>query len=196
MSQTKEEEKHNLHLEIIKHFALKHLFLLISIITIFVFFIIFRKNIRIIAHKCFAAYGFAGLAAIVFVMDILIQPVSPDFLILSSTLGGANLIFASFIGGTASTLAGIIGYFIGRKLIFRGVLGLFSLKHLTNGQRLFKKYGIWAVAVGALSPVPYSAVCWSAGTYNMQFKRFLITSIVTRIPRFFIVAFIGFLFSH
>jgi len=174
---------------------LKDLIIGFLIVFIFVLFIIFRKEIRIFAKDLFKLYGLFGLAAFVIVMDTFIQPISPDLIIVGSTLGGANLIFTALIGGGSSILAGIIGYNIGRKIVGKSRKNSFTSKQLVNGEKLFNKYGIWAVAIGALSPVPYSAICWSAGIYGMVFKKFLITSLFTRIPRFFLVAIIGSIFS-
>jgi membrane protein YqaA with SNARE-associated domain len=69
----------------------------------------------------------------------------------------------------------------------------FGKNHLNKGKKLFDRYGIWAVIVGAFSPIPYSSICWTAGIYNMKFKPFIITSLLTRIPRFFLMGFIGYI---
>jgi len=178
-----------------KHVTPRQIIIGFFIVVSFVLFIIFRKEVHNFAQRCFSLYGFVGLCGFVVLMDSIIQPISPDFIILSSTLGGASLLIAATIGGISSVSAGIIGYIIGKKLLKRERKTSFSSRHLINGKALFKKYGTWAVAIGALSPVPYSAICWSAGIYDMRFKRFLLTSLLTRIPRFFIVAFIGYIFS-
>ncbi len=175
---------------------IKHLLFILAFIVIFVPCIVYLDEVKVLSEKCFSMYGFPGLTAMVIVMDIIIQPISPDVVIISSTLGGARLLWASLFGGLGSIIAGVVGYSIGRKIGSRGFKRLFTEKHLEKGEALFKKYGIWAVAVGALTPVPFSAVCWSAGIYRMKFPIFVITSIVTRIPRFFIMAFIGSFFYH
>jgi len=179
----------------LKRLNLKQLVIILLITTIFVLFIIFHSELGNIFQRCFSVYGFLGLALFVLIMDILVQPISPDIVIFGSALGGANIILTALIGGFSSITAGIAGYFIGRKLISTGAKGIFSANHLRNGERLFNRYGKWAVAIGALTPVPFSAVCWSAGLYHMRFHLFLITSLLTRIPRFFIMSLIGSIFS-
>ena len=47
------------------------------------------------------------------------------------------------------------------------------------------KYGIWAVIVAAITPIPFSPVCWIAGMLEMDYKQFLVASL-WRIPRFMI----------
>lgn len=138
-------------------------------------------------------FGFLGLFIVVVIMDTIIQPISPDILVFGSTFGGANLWLAALIGGLGSCLAGTFGYLIGRGIGKEGFSRWFDKKHMDKGHELFDKYGVWAVMVGALSPIPYSSICWTAGIYKMPFVPFLITSLITRIPRFFIMGFIGFL---
>ncbi len=174
---------------------LKNILIGAFIVITFVLFIIFKSEVKIFAQNLFKHYGFLGLAGFVIIMDTFIQPISPDLIIAGSTLGGANLVFAALIGGVSSLIAGVIGYNIGKRLIGKRKKSSYSSNNLLKGKILFRKYGIWAVAIGALSPVPYSAICWSAGAYGMLFRKFLITSFCTRIPRFFIVAIFGSLFS-
>lgn len=175
---------------IINKKTLKRAVILGSIAGIFILFIIFKKEIQILSKKAFEIYGFFGIAGITFLMDIFIQPLSPDLLILSSTIGGANILFTSTAGGISSVCAGATGYIIGSRLLKRGFFPAAS-ENIKKGERLFKRYGHWAVVIGALTPIPYSAVCWSAGLYEMGFKKFILASLLARIPRFFIVALIG-----
>jgi len=173
---------------------IKHVLLIVSILIIFALSIIFLNELKAASEKLFSLYGLAGIAAMVFMMDVVIQPVSPDVVIISSTLGGANLLRAALVGGCGSVAAGIAGYFFGKKIGSKGLKGLFSSKHFEKGEALFKKFGLWAVAAGALTPVPFSVVCWSAGIYKMKFSIFILTSFLTRITRFFIMGWIGYLF--
>jgi len=175
-------------------FNIRNISIIFLIILIFVAFLIFKKDVQCLSKRAFDVYGFFGIAGITFIMDIFIQPISPDLLILSSTIGGANIILTSLSGGLSSVCAGTAGYFVGLRLLKKGLFRGSSEK-IKKGEILFKKYGHWAVVVGALTPIPYSAVCWSAGIYEMGIKRFILASILARIPRFFIVAFIGSHFS-
>jgi membrane protein YqaA with SNARE-associated domain len=173
---------------------IKHVLLIVLILAIFALSMIFLEELRNVSRKLFSHYGLAGVALMVFVMDVVIQPISPDVVIISATLGGANLLKAALVGAGGSVAAGIAGYFIGKKIGNKGLKGLFSPKHLEKGEALFKKYGMWAVAAGALTPVPFSAVCWSAGIYKMNFPVFIITTVLTRIPRFFLMGWVGYMF--
>ncbi|MFH1668883.1 MAG: VTT domain-containing protein [Candidatus Woesearchaeota archaeon] len=151
----------------------------------------FYSELKAFSQLFISMYGFFGLFVLVVLMDTIIQPISPDILVLSSTFGGANLWLAALIGGIASCVAGSIGYTFGKALGEDGFVKWFGKTHLRKGRGLFRKYGIWAVIVGALSPIPYSSVCWTAGIYDMDFLPFVVTSALTRIPRFFFIGLIG-----
>ena len=48
--------------------------------------------------------------------------------------------------------------------------------------RLAKRYGVLAMAVGALGPIMYSLCCWAGGALDIRWRDFwLVTSL--RIPR-------------
>ncbi|MBW2968302.1 VTT domain-containing protein [Candidatus Woesearchaeota archaeon] len=159
---------------------------------VFVLFIIFYSLLKNFAALLVSTYGFLGLFLLVVLMDTVIQPISPDLLVFGSTFGGANLVGASLVGGIASCCAGTLGYLIGLLLGKDGFRRWFGERHLKKGHQLFEKYGVWAVLVGAWSPIPYSSICWSAGIYRMPFLQFMIVSVLTRIPRFFVMGLIGY----
>ena len=155
--------------------------------------IFFQTGTKTFLRTLVSAYGYAGIFGLSIVMDTIIQPISPDILTFGATFAGFNLVIASLVGGFGSCIAGILGYSIGHKAGADSFKAWFGEKHLHKGETLFKKYGTWAVVVGALSPIPYSAITWTAGIYRMHFPTFLITIICTRIPRFFIMGLIGYL---
>ncbi|MBN2090241.1 VTT domain-containing protein [candidate division KSB1 bacterium] len=58
----------------------------------------------------------------------------------------------------------------------------FTHKYQEKGEVLFQKYGIGAVILGALTPVPFSVVCWLAGLFKMNYFKFALATFF-RIPR-------------
>lgn len=83
-------------------------------------------------------------------------------------------------------LASALGYYIGMNI------GLPVLKYLTSDQivekahKLFEKYGVLAVAVGAFTPIPYTIVVFLGGIAKMDFKKFIIAGFLGRFPRYLI----------
>ena len=55
------------------------------------------------------------------------------------------------------------------------------------------RYGAWAVGIAALTPVPFSVVCWVAGFVRLDFVRFAPMALL-RVPRF-IIYFAALVFS-
>jgi membrane protein YqaA with SNARE-associated domain len=170
-----------------------NLIYVLIIVLIFFLFVVFYSELKNFSRMLISLYGYWGLFLSVVVLDIPIQPISPVVLALGATFGGADLMTASLVGGMGSCLAGVVDYSVGAKVGARGFKRWFGEEHLTKGEELFEKYGVWAVMMGAVSPVPYSAVCWTAGIYRMKFSVYLITIFLTRIPYFFFGSLVGFL---
>jgi membrane protein DedA with SNARE-associated domain len=53
---------------------------------------------------------------------------------------------------------------------------------------LYKRFGIWIVAAGGFTPIPYKVITIFSGLIKMNFLEFLITSFFSRGARFFLIA--------
>lgn len=146
--------------------------------------------------------GFVGMAAILMVTDTLVTPFPPDILlavIARSRLADDWPVYVGILG-LVSVIAGMTGYGIGRWL------GHFRWSHRLFGdfkedhRKLLRKYGFWGVALGAVTPLPYSVTCWTAGVLGIRWTKVLAASVLFRIPRFFLyywlLATTGSLFSN
>ncbi len=128
-------------------------------------------------------FGYGGMFAATLIMDTFIMPISPDIIIFLSIAGHVNTFWAIFTITAASMLGGNIGYFIGRFLGNREFVTKRLGKYERKGRYLMKKYGLWAVIIGAMTPIPFSAICWLAGMLDMKYTHFL-AGVSWRIPRF------------
>ncbi len=171
------------------NFSKYYLFGILALI--FVMTIIFYPQLKHLSQGFVSSYGLFGMILIIIIMDTVIQPISPDLVVFTAALAGFDSLYVYIIGGLASCLAGVFGYFLGRKIGAEKFKEIFGHKHLNRGRKLFSKYGPFAVVVGAVSPIPYSAVCWSAGICGMSFLYFVLVAIVSRVPRFLIMGMIG-----
>ena len=90
-----------------------------------------------------------------------------------------NLTYLTFI----SYAAGVIGYYIGHFFSKTSLYQRISNRYLKQYDRQLKKFGIYIVLVGAVTPVPFSATCMLAGSVNIPIKDFLLICI-SRIVRF------------
>ena len=82
----------------------------------------------------------------------------------------------------ASVLGGLGGYYIGHKLKKRKWVIRLTSGFREKAEDLFHRYGRWAVVLAALTPIPFSTICWTAGIFNMKFEKFWPTTLF-RIPR-------------
>jgi membrane protein YqaA with SNARE-associated domain len=129
--------------------------------------------------------GFLGLALIILIADSLIPAFPTDIILLiiaKSSLNNEWGIYILIIGIT-SIIAGVFGWNIGQWIRNKTSFNFMS-KHKSNSN-LLQKYGALGVAIGALTPIPFSITCWTAGFLKMPFKDFLLASFF-RIPRYFI----------
>ena len=123
-------------------------------------------------------------------------PVPPDVLLIP--LGLLNIplaLFFALIATAGSVLGGIFGYAIGKKG-GRPVLDrLFKEESITAVAELYNRYDHWAIFIGAFTPLPYKLFTLSAGAFRLNFKRFILVSIIGRGGRFFVLAALIMLFG-
>ena len=125
-----------------------------------------------------------SLLLLVALNDFFITPVSPDIVIflISRKSPDSYILIAAL--GAASVLGGVLAWLCGRYLERRFKSD--SLENfVTENHALINKYGVWIVALGALTPIPYSLSCWAAGALKMDFSKFFLM-VLLRIPRFLI----------
>ena len=99
---------------------------------------------------------------------------------------------------TLSSVAGaLLGYAIGA--FFYDSIGAPVLEALGKGAKMeafnarFNEYGVWAVLVAGLTPFPFKVITIMSGWTGMPMVPFILSAIVARAARFFIVA--GLLFA-
>ncbi|MEO0916473.1 MAG: YqaA family protein [Pseudomonadota bacterium] len=120
-------------------------------------------------------------------------PIPPDLILIPMVLARPNKAF--LIAGVclvASVLGGVFGYAIGYFAyqeigvpIFEALGKMDSIEEFNER---FRDVGFWAVLVGGLTPFPYKVMTILSGSTGMPLGTFIVSSIVSRGLRFFIVA--------
>ncbi len=132
------------------------------------------------------------LAAVAFV-ESSVFPIPPDVLMIPMILARPSR--AWLIAGVAmvaSVLGGMLGYAIG--YFFYEQIGAPILQALGKGDAMaafgtrFNDVGFWAVLVAGITPFPYKVITIMSGWTAMPLGTFILTSILARGIRFFIVA--------
>ncbi|AYE86507.1 YqaA family protein [Sulfitobacter sp. D7] len=133
-----------------------------------------------------------ALAVVAFVESSFF-PIPPDILMIPMIIARPNR--AWLIAGVAllaSVLGGLLGYAIG-GLAFES-LGQPILASLGKSDAMaefstrFNGMGFWAVLVAGVTPFPYKVITIMSGWTGMPLGTFIMTSILARGLRFFVVA--------
>lgn len=115
-------------------------------------------------------------------------PIPPDALLIALCVARpeASLWYA-MLCSVASVLGGVAGYGIGwaggRPLLRR----LFNAQRIEKVRSYYDRYNAWAVGIAGLTPIPYKLFTVSGGALQINFKIFVLASIVSRSLRFFAV---------
>lgn len=129
--------------------------------------------------------GLWGLATLVFLADSFTLPVPPDLVLMvianSSAAEGWRWLVPLL--GFVSAIAGMFGFVLGAKLrttrIAQHMVGRFQQRNAG----LLLRYGWVAVALGALTPIPFSITCWIAGMLQLRWTA-VAAACLLRVPRF------------
>lgn len=156
--------------------------LVVLMVGIGIFGQIFNEQLTWLGQGFVERFGGPGVAACFFIPDAVPVPGTHEFCSGFAVLGGMSFwsVMAWATGGSLS--GGTVGYFIGRKLGHTAWFERFMHGRGRKAWALVKRYGVWALALGAVSPIPYSVCCWSSGALEMRFWVFFSVSLL-RIPR-------------
>ncbi|MCB9583813.1 MAG: VTT domain-containing protein [Polyangiaceae bacterium] len=147
--------------------------------------VLFKEQLSVAAHVLHRALGVPGLCLIVFVCDSLTAPFPPDVVLvivaksdLRSYAWSLVLLF-----GVVSAVAGNAGYWLGTRIQSWPRVARVLVRAGAKPQALVERYGRSAVALAALTPIPFSITCILAGLLGMPHSRFWPVTLL-RIPRF------------
>jgi membrane protein DedA with SNARE-associated domain len=77
-----------------------------------------------------------------------------------------------------------LGYYGGRPLLRK----MFPRERIEAVQRYYDRYNAWAIGIAGLTPLPYKLFTISAGAFAINFKVFVLASVISRTARFMLVA--------
>jgi len=116
-------------------------------------------------------------------------PIPPDVLLIALCVARPeDSFFFAMVCSVGSILGGILGYGIGyvggRPVLHK----MFSERKIARVKGLYDKYNAWATGIAGLTPLPYKIFTIAGGTFEVNFKIFLLASVAARSARFFAVA--------
>ena len=160
-----------------------------------------RRLYNWVVHWADTRYGFVALIVLALTEPICV-PIPADIMVVGLCLGkpkrslryGLTCAFFSVLGGTIAFSLGLaigperLEHFFGSVAQFLEWIS-FGLIHLgdkvESALEIYRKYNIWAIAVSALTPVPYMIFSWVGGAMaNVSVLKFVGISLVFRTMRF------------
>lgn len=116
-------------------------------------------------------------------------PIPPDVMLLPMCLADRSRAFLLAAWCTlGSVLGGAFGYLIGAFLFESLGQWLIEVYGLGDGiesfRSLYVELGIWAVLIGALTPIPYKLITIASGIAGYNFFMFMLLSLLARGFRF------------
>ncbi|MEE8431055.1 MAG: YqaA family protein [Candidatus Desulfatibia sp.] len=127
-------------------------------------------------------------------------PIPPDVLLIALAVAvpKKSLKYA-LICSAGSVLGGCFGYLIGWQFmasIGRPIVNFYGLgAKVEYIGALYNKYDAWAVGIAGFTPIPYKVFTIAAGVFKINFSVFVLTSLVSRSARFFIVGGLIYIFG-
>ncbi|MBC8471435.1 MAG: DedA family protein [Planctomycetes bacterium] len=147
-----------------------------------------RRLYNWVVHWADTRYGMIALILLALTEPVCV-PIPADVLVIGLCLGkpkrslryGLTCAFFSVLGGT---IAFSLGLAIGpeRVVDLFGSIGIGAKAQLALD--LYTKYDFWAIAISALTPVPYMIFSWVGGMAEVSLLKFVTISIVFRTMRF------------
>ncbi len=137
-------------------------------------------------------YALWVLAVVAFV-ESSVFPIPPDVLMIPMIIARPNKAFLiAGVATLASVLGGMLGYAIGAfafETVGQPILeSLGKADSMEAFNERFNGVGFWAVLVAGVTPFPYKVITIMSGWTAMPLATFIVTSIIARALRFFIVA--------
>ena len=133
-----------------------------------------------------------ALAIVSFVESSFFQ-IPPDVMLVPMVLSRREKAWwYATIATVASVIGGVLGYAIGYYLydaVGLPILKFYGNEHALDGFKAFvRDYGVPAVIIKGMTPIPYKVVTIAAGVGQMNLLAFIGASIVARALRFYLVA--------
>lgn len=130
------------------------------------------------------SYGTIGLLIAAFT-EAFLSPLPPDVLLIPLALAApTKAVYYGLAATGASVAGGCLGYALGRRFGPPALERFVSPRYLEKINRLIATYGIWAIFLGALAPIPYKFISIAAGALRVPLPAFLVASFFGRAKRF------------
>ncbi len=147
-----------------------------------------RRLYNWVIHWADTRFGFLALILLA-VTEPVCVPIPVDVLVIAMCLGKPkSALRYGLTCSLFSVLGGTIAFTLGIAIGGENVIAVFDKVHLGPkvdlALQLYQKYDFWAIAISALTPVPYMLFSWVGGMAGVSIKKFVLISIIFRTMRF------------
>lgn len=97
--------------------------------------------------------------------------------------------YYSVIGSIGTWIGGTIGYIIAGYVKDTLLMKIISEKDMINAKNLMNKYGVIAVLIGGITPIPDFILPYVAGLTNMNYFLFSFSDSIARLLRSMLVCY-------
>ena len=117
--------------------------------------------------------------------EAIIFPVPPDPLLIAIAIAQPeNAVWLGALTTVASVAGAVVGHALGGRLGRPLINRIASERRVATVERMFQKYGAWAIVAAAVTPVPYKVFAITAGVLGMNRTTFIVASLIGRGLRF------------
>ena len=130
-------------------------------------------------------------------IESIFFPIPPDPLLIGMGIIQPYLaIWLGILVTVMSVLGALVGHWLGLRLGRPLLSKWFPSNKVETVERLLHKYGVWAVLLFAITPLPYKIFAIVAGALNLDRRTFVIASIAGRGARFITIGILLFIFGE
>jgi len=97
--------------------------------------------------------------------------------------------FITFILVSANTIGAIIVYFFMAKEDNKLYNRIVSKKNQEKAKQMFDRYGVWAIFIFAMTPLPFFVIIFTAAVAKMKFWPYIFAAFFSRSVRFYITSY-------
>ena len=137
----------------------------------------------------FADSGAAVVAlALVALSESVFFPVPPDPLLIAIGIRQPEAaIWLAALCTVASVAGGVVGRWLGIRYGRPLLLRVAPADKVDAAERMYRRYGAWAVIASAITPIPFKVFTVLSGVMDMDLKGFLVAALIGRGIRFMTV---------
>lgn len=149
---------------------------------------LYNWTISLAEHR-FALWALAFVAFV----ESSVFPIPPDILMIPMIIATPKRAFLiAAVAMVSSVLGGLLGYAIGALLYDTVGLPVLEFYGKTDAfgefSERYNEFGAWAVLIAGVTPFPYKVITILSGSTGLSLPIFIISSIIARGLRFFIIA--------